>query len=52
MRYRFVVSAKLGQEHAQIAMDRGLLWVERERFLVLADRFAVTARRLLGNWGS
>src|SRR5438270_7070600 len=52
MRYRFVVSAKLRQEHAEIAMDRGLLRIECERFLILADRFTVTARRFLGNWES
>ena len=52
MSYRFVVPAKLGQKHAEIAMDCRLLRVELERFLLLADRFVITAHRFLWDSGS
>src|SRR5215469_5112652 len=50
MRYRFIVSAKFDQKHSQIAMNCRLLRFERERFLVLANRFVIETPRFL--WDS
>src|SRR5438552_10078549 len=52
MRNRFVVSAKFGQNHSEIAMDCGLLRFELERCLILADRFLITTHRFFRDCGS